>query len=106
MSSLTDRLSAASRDRGISSSVNMDAISADGQRRKSVSSTPDAFADLKAQVHTKLLQQLGPKLYDADLTQSELEGMVRATLQEVMAGDETTIITTADRARLVQESAD
>ena len=106
MSSLTQRLSAASRDRGTAVVAPDDAIPANGQRKKSVTSAQDQFANLKAQVHTKLLQQLGPKLYDADLTQSELEGLVRATLQEVMAGDGTTIISSADRARIVQESAD
>jgi pilus assembly protein CpaF len=106
MSSLTQRLSAASRDRGTAIVAPDDAIPTNGQRKKSVTSSQDQFANLKAQVHTKLLQQLGPKLYDADLTQSELEGLVRATLQEVMAGDGTTIISGADRARIVQESAD
>ena len=36
------------------------------------------FAALKAQVHNTLLQQLGPKLYDAELTQTELEPWSRA----------------------------
>jgi pilus assembly protein CpaF len=106
MSSLTERLSAASRDRDTGTVARNDAITSNGQRQKSVSSTKDEFTSLKAQIHAKLLQQLGPQLYGADLTQSELEGMVRATLQEVMADDSTTIITTADRAKIVQESAD
>ena len=33
----------------------------------------DRFEDLKESVHTELLQQLGPQLYDANLTPSELE---------------------------------
>jgi pilus assembly protein CpaF len=105
VSSLTDRLSAASRDRGTATVTTQDAIN-NGHRKASGPSSQDQFGELKARVHSTLLQQLGPQLYDADLTQSELEGLVRATLQEVMADDGTTVISTTDRARLVQESAD
>jgi pilus assembly protein CpaF len=108
MSSLTDRLSAASRDRvPTTTTVNHDVLSNEEQRKTRKKPVDQgSFASLKAQVHNKLLQQLGPQLYDADLTQSELEQMVRATLQEVMAEDDTTLITAADRTRLAQESAD
>ena len=45
------------------------------------------------------------KLYDARLTQAELEQKVRSTLQEVLAQEETPL-TVADRARIAQEIAD
>ncbi len=106
MSSLTERLSAASRDRGAMTSVASKDPLSTGNPRAKKAATKDEFSELKAQVHSKLLQQLGPQLYDADLTQSDLEDIVRATLQEVMAADGTTVLSTADRARLVQESAD
>ena len=102
MSSLADRLAAASRDRA-NVVTTSDAITSIGDRKKS--KPGDAFRDLKAKVHNRLLQQLGPKLYDADLTQSELERMVRGALQEAMAEDET-LITPADRTRIAQEIAD
>ncbi len=44
----------------------------------------DPFAELKRTVHQTLLESLGPQLYDARLTQSELEQKVRLTLQEVL----------------------
>ena len=56
-------------------------------------------------VHNRLLQQLGPKLYDANLTQSELERMVRSTLQDAMQEEEV-LLTPADRTRIAQEIAD
>ena len=65
----------------------------------------DPFADLKREVHQSLLDTLGPKLYDARLTQTELEQKVRQTLQEVMAAGDVPL-TTTDRARISQEIAD
>ena len=67
--------------------------------------TTDPFADLKRQVHQSLLGTLGPKLYDAHMTASELETRVRQTLQEVLANEETPL-TVADRTRVAQEVAD
>jgi pilus assembly protein CpaF len=104
MSSLADRLAAASRDRANVVSTG-DAIPSSTGPGSKKSKASDAFQDLKAKVHNRLLQQLGPKLYDADLTQSELERMVRGALQEAMAEDET-LITPADRTRIAQEIAD
>ena len=106
MTSLAERLSAASRDRGAAPVPPTEDAVSSGQRTRTTTSSQDQFSRLKAQVHTTLLRQLGPQLYDADLTQGELEGLVRSTLQEVMADNGTTVISTADRARLVQESAD
>ena len=65
----------------------------------------DPFAELKRAVHQALLENLGPKLYDARLTQSEIEQKVRLTLQEVLAAEDTPL-TLADRTRLAQEIAD
>jgi pilus assembly protein CpaF len=65
----------------------------------------DPFADLKASVHHSLVTSLGPRLYDANLTSSDLEVMVREAL-----GDATSFgdvpMTSADRSRLTQEIAD
>jgi len=101
--SLADRLAAAKRERGVvraEPSADGFAPAAPRARRSA-----DPFADLKRTVHQTLLDNLGPKLYDARLTQSELEQKVRQTLQEVLAQDETPL-TVADRARVAQEIAD
>jgi pilus assembly protein CpaF len=65
----------------------------------------DPFADLKRTIHQALLENLGPKLYDAHMTQTELEGNVRRTLQEVLQREDTPL-TVADRTRIAQEVAD
>src|SRR4051794_27662577 len=98
MSSLADRLAAASRDRAanLSTSTALDKTSSNG-RAKRVDT--DAFRELKASVHTRLLTQLGPQLYDANLTQGELERMVRGALQDAMQ-DEDVILSPADRTRI------
>jgi len=65
----------------------------------------DPFADLKRTVHQALLDSLGPTLYDARMTQAELETKVRHTLQEVLRSEETPL-TTNDRTRIAQDIAD
>jgi pilus assembly protein CpaF len=65
----------------------------------------DPFAEVKRAVHQTLLDNLGPTLYDARMTESELETKVRQTLQEVLRSEETPL-TTADRSRIAQDIAD
>jgi pilus assembly protein CpaF len=65
----------------------------------------DPFAAVKRSVHEGLLEVLGPKLYDVQLEQRELELQVTQTLQAVLQRDETPL-TVADRARVAQEVAD
>jgi len=65
----------------------------------------DPFAAVKQTVHQALLQNLGPRLYDAHLTQDELELQVRQMLQVVLESEETPL-TAADRTRIAQEVAD
>jgi pilus assembly protein CpaF len=60
---------------------------------------------LKGQVHSNLLRELGPKLYDSELTQSELERMVRESLQDAMSAEGMSL-TVADRSRIAEEIAD
>src|SRR5436190_2173917 len=105
MSSLADRLAAASRDRANSGPSRAELEPATGPGGRTKRPDPDAFRGLKATVHNRLLTQLGPKLYDANLTQGELERMVRGALQEAMQDDEV-ILTPADRTRIAQEIAD
>jgi pilus assembly protein CpaF len=102
--SLSDRLAAARRDR-------VDVSETESDERDALATTTrasrhvDPFAHVKQVVHQQLLETLGPKLYDSRLTQSDLEAKVRATLQEVLAQEETPL-TTADRTRVAQEVSD
>ncbi len=107
MSSLADRLAAASRDRATTVPTS-DAMSTMTERRSKAQEDKkqdNDYGDLKAKVHNTLLQQLGPKLYDADLTQTELEHMVKGALQEAMQAEDM-LLTTAERTRISQEIAD
>ncbi len=102
---LTDRLAQARRD------LNVPAPNGNGNGDHSrstirtVSTRLDPFADLKRKVHQQLVDTIGPTLYDARMTQAELEQRVRQSLTEVLSL-ENTPLTTADRARVTQEIAD
>src|SRR3954447_5287219 len=107
--SLADRLDQARRDR-----TPVIEERSSGQQRTTAAGIPirsrrhgpaDPFSDLKRQVHQSLLDTLGPKLYDARLTQTEMEQKVRQTLQEVLSAGEMPL-TSADRARIAQEISD
>ncbi len=65
----------------------------------------DPYADLKRAVHARLLEKLGPQLYDARLSESDLSQRVRSVLQEVMA-DQQTPIPASERVHLEQQIAD
>ncbi len=106
--SLADRLAQARRERIPAieqTSVSGRPAPAGPVGRNRRTAAADPFAELKRRVHQSLLDTLGPKLYDARLTQTELEQKVRQTLQEVLAADEVPL-TVADRARIAQEIAD
>ncbi|MEN8706800.1 MAG: CpaF family protein [Nocardioides marinisabuli] len=77
----------------------------ESRRRARSGGLRDPFADLKRLVHAELVRSLGPKLYDADTTQSELEQQVRAALQVAVAATDRPM-SGSDRARLTQEIAD
>ena len=109
--SLADRLASAERERGGAAGAAGSAPGATMQDRSATTSdTPkvavvDPLSQLKLVVHKSLLMALGPKLYDANLAQSELEKMVREALQDAVAANDTPL-TMMDRNRLTQEIAD
>ncbi|WP_088289385.1 CpaF family protein [Kineosporia sp. A_224] len=99
---LADRLAQARNDRTqVASPVGAGNGPAKGGRPGVV----DVFGELRRQVHTALLDTLGPTLYDSKIQPDELEQRVRQTLQEVLATGDTPL-TAADRARIAQEIAD
>jgi len=65
----------------------------------------DPYSEVKRSVHGALVESLGPKLYDAHMTQAELEQKVRQTLQVVLENEDRPL-TTADRTRIAAEVAD
>ena len=76
------------------------------ERRAAVTGgTGDRFSGLKATVHGELLKQLGPQLYDADVPADELATKVRATLKDVLSGQDRPL-STADRNQVTKEITD
>src|SRR5437867_6485086 len=65
----------------------------------------DPLESLKRKIHQSLVQALGPKLYDMNMTAEQLEFRVRQKLSEVLAEDETPL-SAADRNRLISETTD
>jgi pilus assembly protein CpaF len=56
-------------------------------------------------VHTQLLKQLGPQLYDPNMEQAELEGRVRLVLTDVMSQNDEPL-TGVERSRITQQISD
>ena len=65
----------------------------------------DPLEGLKRKIHQSLVQALGPKLYDLNMTAEQLEFRVRQKLTEVLAEDETPL-SAAERQRLITETTD
>jgi pilus assembly protein CpaF len=97
--SLADRLEQAQRASAVQPAAAPDAS------RRTRRHNADPFAEVKRSVNVALVESLGPKLYDAHMTQVELEGKVRQTLQIVLEREETPL-TNTDRTRIAQEVAD
>ena len=65
----------------------------------------DPLAAVKDRVHQGLIDDLGPKLYDPHLLESELALQVRQTLERTIASEQTPL-SHADRTRIAQEVSD
>jgi pilus assembly protein CpaF len=66
---------------------------------------PDPLAELRQKVHRALVEALGPRLYDSELSSEQLHTKVREMLQRALEEEETPL-TTTERQRLVGEIAD
>ena len=103
--SLSDRLARAQRTREDSTVAIDRQFHPQPAPFKPAPAAKDPFADVKRVVHAQLVESLGPKLYDADMTQPELELLVRASLQNVISSSDRAM-SGADRTRISQEIAD
>ncbi|HWD45858.1 MAG TPA: ATPase, T2SS/T4P/T4SS family, partial [Actinomycetota bacterium] len=66
---------------------------------------PDPLAELRQKVHRALVEALGPRLYDSELSAEQLHTKVREMLQRALEEEETPL-TRDERRRLVEEIAD
>jgi pilus assembly protein CpaF len=64
-----------------------------------------ALGAIKTRVHQALIDTLGPKLYDPQVSAADLEHRVRGSVQQVLQTEEAPLSMT-DRARLAQEVVD
>ncbi len=103
--SLSERLATAQRTRIEQSQSSVKTSTATAKTVSRGEPTADPFADLKSTVHHSLVTSLGPRLYDANLSASDLETMVREALGDATSFDDMPM-TSADRGRLTQEIAD
>jgi pilus assembly protein CpaF len=65
----------------------------------------DRLDELKSSVHTELLKELGPQLYDAEMDQADLDQRVRAVLADLLSGQDRPM-SNADRQQVTQEISD
>ena len=65
----------------------------------------DPFSEVKERVHQALIENLGPRLYDPHLPESELAAQVRTTLQQTIDSEQTPL-SHSDRTRIAQEVSD
>ncbi|GAB6984771.1 CpaF family protein [Nocardioides pyridinolyticus] len=98
--SLADRLAAARADAG-QESVEATPLT----QRMSTLGKQDRIEEVKGSVHAELLQELGPKLYDADMDHDELAERVHAVLAQVLEAQERPL-SHSDRAQVTQEITD
>jgi pilus assembly protein CpaF len=65
----------------------------------------DPLDEIKRRIHVELLAQMGPRLYDTDVSTEQMEQRVREKLGEVLQQEQTPL-SAADRQRLVAETID
>ena len=80
-------------------------VNLDTAARRGVATQNDRIEELKSSVHVQLLQQMGPRLYDSDMDQNELDTEVRKVLADVL-GSQDRPLSSSDRARVTQEISD
>ncbi|HQF02852.1 MAG TPA: CpaF family protein [Phycicoccus sp.] len=102
--SLADRLDSARRLQESAPSAGADGA-ATRQSQPSTARTGDPMVAVKERVHQSLIEDLGPRLYDPHLKESELAVQVRQTLQTVIDAEQTPL-SLADRTRIAQEVSD
>src|SRR5437773_11050784 len=66
---------------------------------------PDRVAEVRVRVHDRLVEALGPKLFDADLSEKELQELVHERLRELLEQDEMPL-TAQERVQIIRQIGD
>ncbi len=73
--------------------------------RLAKSDRPDRLAEVRAHVQRQLVEGLGPKLYDASMSDRELETLVHKRLREILDEEETPL-SAQDKVHIIQQIGD
>jgi pilus assembly protein CpaF len=66
---------------------------------------PDRVSEIRNRVQERLVESLGPKLYDAGITDKELQGLVQPHLRELLA-EEQSPLSAQEKAQIIQSIGD
>ena len=69
------------------------------------SDRPDRLAEVRSRIQEQLVQALGPKLYDASLSESQLQDLVHGKVRELLDEDGTNL-SIQEKAQVVQQIGD
>jgi len=73
--------------------------------RLAKSDRPDRLAEVRASIQSKLVETLGPKLYDASMSDSELQDLVHRRLRELLEEEEVTL-SAAEKVEVIRQIGD
>ncbi|HJP65175.1 MAG TPA: CpaF family protein [Actinomycetota bacterium] len=73
--------------------------------RLSRAERPDRIAEVRNRVQGKLVELLGPKLYDATLSDSEVQEMVHGKVRELL-DEEEVLLSSQEKALIIQQIGD
>src|SRR5436309_3239086 len=66
---------------------------------------PDRIDDVRARVQTRLVESLGPKLYDATLSDREVQELVHGKVRELLEEEEV-LLSSQEKAQVIQQIGD
>jgi pilus assembly protein CpaF len=73
--------------------------------RLAKSDKPDRIVDVRLRVQTRLVEVLGPKLYDSTMSEQELQELVHKKLRELLDEDQTPL-TVQEKAQIIRQIGD
>ena len=73
--------------------------------RLAKSDRPDRLAEVRASIQSKLVETLGPKLYDASMSDSQLQDLVHRRLRELLEEEEVTL-SAAEKVQVIRQIGD
>src|SRR3990170_6317949 len=73
--------------------------------RLAKSDKPDRIVDVRLRVQTRLVEVLGPKLYDSTMSEQELQELVHKKLRELL-DEEQAPLTVQEKAQIVRQIGD